>query len=627
MKRQLKFAWVAAAAVAALQGVATAQTPVDNRTYNRDGRVTPTLSNPGQARDYNTLVGGNGLNAPSNSGAYINSANAIISGDVYGLGGFHATPGAGTLRNSFNTTGLSSLSSGVTAGGYSNPFNTTGLAGLNSGVVNNQYLFQNNLPSANISYFNRRGYSVSDSRYLPNGSADSSNVPYYDRANTVANTGAIQQGLNQPGSSTLQTPFSPLYQGTNAVYAQPAGSLNQQFTPPDRRMLVPDSLNPLDAANKPLDYTAVGTTSIPNWQRDYLAAIQSPLFGPSPLDARLTPSTLASAMRARAGAAIVPPEAAQPGADQMASVDARSVRPLDVAPRAETAAPEQVGTDLFSDMRGAVREAAKAEPDFISRLNSARVTGKPAGVGLTPPESGGTGVGNPAQGNPALSPTSPVRPKPAQPGAGGVGAPAEGAQTAPRDAREARLMAREQRMKDWARDVIRQPIRTFAGKGQDDLNRYLMSAEMALRAGEYYNAAGQFGLAAQVAPNNPLPLLGRGHSLAAAGDYVSAVLFLQRGISRFPDIVAFDMDLPALVGGKDVFDLRRADLEKQLARVDSYELRFLLGYLEYYSGLRDLGMKDLRRAAEKAPHDSVIAEFPDMLMGKARPPSAGAPLN
>lgn len=586
------------------------QTPVDNRTYNRDGRVTPTLTNPGQARDYNTQIGGNGLNAPSSSGAYINSANAIMSGDVYGLGGFHATPGGGSLRNSFNSSGLTGLSSGLLSSGYGNPFNTTNLAGISTGVVNNQYLFQSSLPSANITYFNRRAYSVSDSRYLPSGTANPVNTPYYDRANTVSNTGVIRSGVNQPGSSTLQTPFTPLYQGSNATYGQPAGGMNQQLTPPDRRTLVPDSLQPLDGAGNPPAYMSVGSTSIPDWQRDYMAAIQSPLFGPSQLDARLTPSTLANSMRAQIAPTNALPMEAQVGA---AKPESMGLQPVGTA-RTETVAAEQVGADRFADMLGAVHEAEKAEPDFITKLNTSRVSGQAVTPAISGPAAGGLSIPQPPQGNPALSPTSPVQQRPTAPG---QPPPAE-PQVQPRDQREARQLEREKRMKNWARDVISQPVKSFAGNGQDELNRYLTSAEGYLRSGEYYNAAGQFGLASQAAPGNPLPLIGRGNALAAAGDYVSAVLFLQRGIAQFPNIVAFDLDLPALVGGKDVFDLRRADLEKQLARVDSYELRFLLGYLEYYSGLRDVGMKDLRRAAEKAPRNSVIAKFPDMLTGKAR---------
>lgn len=599
MNRQIRYAWAAVAAVAAFQGFAIGQTPVDNRTFNRDGRVTPTLANPGQARDYNTQIGGNGLNAPSSSGAYINSANAIMSGDVYGLGGFHSTPGAGGYRNSFNTTGLS---------------------GLGSGVISNPYLFQSNLPSANITYFNRRGYSVGDAQYLQGAERGPVGVPYYDRANTVSNVGAIKQGLNQPGSSTLQTPFTPLYQGANATYAAPVGGVNQQLTPPDRRTMVPDTLQPLDSAGQPLAYTSVGSASIPSWQRDYLTAIQSPLFGPTGLDARLTPSTLANSMRAQNGPGNAAPEQGQLTPEQLAAAEARSVPPVDVAPRAETVAPEQVGTDRFADMLGAVHEAQKAEPDFMTKLNTSRVTGQPMGA----PGGGPSAPG----GNPALSPTSPVQQRPVTPAPGGTGGLApggQGAQPVPRDAREAQEMEKARRMKEWAREVISRPVTSFAGKGQDELNRYLMSAETYLRSGEYYNAAGQFGLASQVAPDNPLPLIGRGNALAAAGDYVSSVLFLQRGIARFPDIVAFDLDLPALVGGKDVFDLRRADLEKQLARVDSYELRFLLGYLEYYSGLRDVGLKELRKAAEKAPRGSIISKFPDLLTGKSQPDAGGKP--
>jgi tetratricopeptide (TPR) repeat protein len=175
----------------------------------------------------------------------------------------------------------------------------------------------------------------------------------------------------------------------------------------------------------------------------------------------------------------------------------------------------------------------------------------------------------------------------------------------------------------WAKDVVDDPLRSFAGKYRDRLNQYMADGEADLRAGRYYNAARQFDLAATADPLNPLPLLAKGHAFITAGDYVSAVRSLEEGIRRFPQIAAFRIDLPALVGQHDIFDIRRADLESKLATTESVDLRFLLGYIELYSGLPEEGFKNLDRAAKEAPPESMIALFAELVSGRRALPPVG----
>lgn len=175
----------------------------------------------------------------------------------------------------------------------------------------------------------------------------------------------------------------------------------------------------------------------------------------------------------------------------------------------------------------------------------------------------------------------------------------------------------------WASDVIDEPLRTFAGRYKSKLNDYMLAGEEELHRGQYYSAARYFELANSIDPMNPLPLLARGHALAAAGDYRSAVRYITLGIERFPQIAAFRIDLPALLGRPDVFDIRRADLEDKLAVGENRELRFLLGYLELYSGLPDEGIQNLRIAAKASPPESIIGMFVDLIMGLRELPPIG----
>lgn len=172
----------------------------------------------------------------------------------------------------------------------------------------------------------------------------------------------------------------------------------------------------------------------------------------------------------------------------------------------------------------------------------------------------------------------------------------------------------------WSDHLLRDPLKSFVGRNQNRLNQFLADAESALHAGRYYEADRQYQLALTIDPTNPLPMLGRGHALIAAGDYLSAALWIERGIQRFPQITAFRLDLPSIVGRHDVFDIRRADLEKRLAIGEYHRLRFLLGYIELYSGLEVQALRDLERAAKQAPPNSIIALFPDLVLGRRELP-------
>lgn len=172
----------------------------------------------------------------------------------------------------------------------------------------------------------------------------------------------------------------------------------------------------------------------------------------------------------------------------------------------------------------------------------------------------------------------------------------------------------------YVQRVLSEPIRTFAGKAATAINDLLLRAEGLMAVGQYYDAARNYERAAGLDPTNPLPWIGRAHALLAAGEYLSAAVSLTRGLKRFPDLARFHLDLKALMGGGEVVDIRRAEIMRLLKQREDYRLRFLLGYLEYHSGNRKLGLENLRQAAEEAPIGSIIRRYPDMIEGKSLPP-------
>jgi hypothetical protein len=166
---------------------------------------------------------------------------------------------------------------------------------------------------------------------------------------------------------------------------------------------------------------------------------------------------------------------------------------------------------------------------------------------------------------------------------------------------------------DALRALLDRPIDTFAGTAKTLANDAFKKAETHLAQARYYDAVTAYDIARAADPGNPLIWIGRGHALIGAGDYLSASASLEEGLRRFPEIGRFRIDLKAFLRHGDILDIRRADLERRLDEKENYRLRFLLGYIETFSGLEKFGLPNLKQAAKDAPTTSPISTFPKML--------------
>lgn len=168
--------------------------------------------------------------------------------------------------------------------------------------------------------------------------------------------------------------------------------------------------------------------------------------------------------------------------------------------------------------------------------------------------------------------------------------------------------------------MLHTPLRTLQGQGASVLNEQMLKAESLMAIGHYREAADRYEAARLLAPNNPLPLIGKGHALLAAGSYSRAAGALLEGLERFPEIARFRFDLNALLGGGEQVDIRRADIMRRLRQAQWPELYFLLGYLEYHSGDRERGLANLDKAAELDRMRTMISRYPALLRGEGVPP-------
>ncbi|HKQ47371.1 MAG TPA: hypothetical protein VJZ71_04800 [Phycisphaerae bacterium] len=485
--------------------------------------------------------------------------------------------------------------------------NVTGLAGFHGdSPITQSNLFRDSLPSAGLSSFTARSVGLPEVE----GNRTLSPSFYFGREETVPDAGQIRQGLNAPGSARLITPYTPPPE--SAVQA-PANQELQSLIRPveDRRVGIVPAIPGAGMTQQtivPLEDGRAGLTLSP-----YGSAVGSSIFG-TPLPTAV--STGVQSDRGRASRDLTLPwenqtqgedertdegefDGLNPRAQPRVDTDTAEIPPpsddglmnrpvesgirppLMEPPSDEIPTPENLGDDRFADLYSAVELAQ-------------RFGARDLGFDVSAP----------------ADPNAPPSPPDAPRGRELVRKPSEGLRNLATAAK-------------WAKDVVDDPLRSFAGKYQDRLNQYMAAGEADLRAGRYYAAARHFDLAATVDPVNPLPQLARGHALIAAGDYRSAVHSLEQGIRRFPQIAAFRIDLPGIVGQHDIFDIRRADLEAKLATGDNVEMRFLLGYIELYSGLPDEGLKNLQQAAVEAPPASMIAIFADLVSGRRELPRIG----
>jgi hypothetical protein len=509
----------------------------------------------GNALDANPGVGTGGFNyaAPPPP---INRANAIVTGNVGGGLGFR---------------------------GYS-PIRDTSQLFIDT-------------PSSSLSGFRAAGVSVAD---VMQGLTNYQRRYYYDPSTTVTNVGAIQRGLNRPGSSTPASPFA---------------------VPRDDYLLRPQSFLSRDqvlesrAADRSLSVA-------PGAQR------AASTFGASSANQAINERLLMSPLFARPALVPLPQldrwEHGRPTQPRyrVYEDDVARGKPVDVEPgRTIGGRPSPLDRILNPDQPSprdrvdfGVDRTYDASVDRSADVRSTeRITApRRSLLGPTEPEE--------PQGPEPLAEATDARPawlgqdrfSDMAAAARTLNAPGTVSFTAPETDSDADALAQD-RYRAWAREYLATPVTSLVGQEQTVVNNDLARAEAAMHAGEYYRASTWYDIAGNLAPTNPLPLVGRAHALLAAGEYRTAARLLSRAIDRFPAIAFFRFDLTAFVRDPLVLERRRADLERLLERNDDYQFRFLLGWLEYYSGYDLEGLENLAKAAAAAPADSAIARLPELL--------------
>lgn len=133
------------------------------------------------------------------------------------------------------------------------------------------------------------------------------------------------------------------------------------------------------------------------------------------------------------------------------------------------------------------------------------------------------------------------------------------------------------------------------------LRELLASAEELMKAGKFASAIEKYGAAQQVAPNNPLIVLGRAHAELGATYYGRAEQSLRQAIEADPALLMGQYDLEAFVGSERLGFVVK-DL-KQIANTEAGAARphLLLAYIAYsIPGNEPAAAQYLDAAAERS---------------------------
>jgi tetratricopeptide (TPR) repeat protein len=112
----------------------------------------------------------------------------------------------------------------------------------------------------------------------------------------------------------------------------------------------------------------------------------------------------------------------------------------------------------------------------------------------------------------------------------------------------------------------------------------LRKAEELMKDGKFASALDQYDIAQQIAPNNPLIVLGRAHAELGAGYYARAEAHIREAVTKDPAVLVGQYDLRVFIGND-----RLQEVVKELKNISVNEPNqttpvFLLAYIAYNTG-------------------------------------------
>lgn len=150
------------------------------------------------------------------------------------------------------------------------------------------------------------------------------------------------------------------------------------------------------------------------------------------------------------------------------------------------------------------------------------------------------------------------------------------------------------------------PIKSMAGSSENFLNEALAKAERLMSHKRYFDADAAYANTLVHKPGHPLAVAGRVNAQLGAGLYISAATTLRGLLNAHPELIATRYKEPLLPPAARLAKSRQ-DLERQLtATPRAGEPALMLAYIAYQQGNRDACDRALEELDKRAPKDNLV---------------------
>lgn len=149
------------------------------------------------------------------------------------------------------------------------------------------------------------------------------------------------------------------------------------------------------------------------------------------------------------------------------------------------------------------------------------------------------------------------------------------------------------------------PLKTLAGKSDDEYDRQMNKAERFMGEGRYFDAENAFNTAMNLKPADPMAQVGRVNAQIGAGLYMTSSRNLRDLFAVHPELIAARYGENLLPHGKRLLAIED-DLQDLLANNPQSDLPLVVAYLAYQRGNPDHARHALDVLATRRPGDALI---------------------
>jgi tetratricopeptide (TPR) repeat protein len=158
--------------------------------------------------------------------------------------------------------------------------------------------------------------------------------------------------------------------------------------------------------------------------------------------------------------------------------------------------------------------------------------------------------------------------------------------------------------------------KTFESLAAAKVKEFAAAGDALMKEGKYYKAIDAYALAAVWNGRDPRVNLHRAVAHFAAGEFISASLFLERAVLLEPSCAGGKIDLAAMLPSRDVIDNRLIEGANWQKRTGSGEIAMLLAWVHQQEGRTSRAAEYIKLAQQQIPANPAAAAIAKALTGQ-----------